>query len=75
MKISMNILLLNPRLKTWSPNIWVPLGLAYIAAVLESEGHDVEIIDLNARQVSEGNLKRKGSQRPNCRHHRDDYRI
>ncbi len=35
----MNIVLINPRLKAWSPNVWVPLGLTYIAAVLEQEGH------------------------------------
>jgi hypothetical protein len=39
----MNILLINPRLKTWSPNIWVPLGLTYIAAVLESAGHGIRV--------------------------------
>jgi glycosyltransferase involved in cell wall biosynthesis len=36
----------------WNPNIWVPLGLTYIAAVLEEEGHDVTIIDMNAEKVS-----------------------
>lgn len=55
----MNILLINPRLKSWSPNIWVPLGVTYIAAVLEQKGHDVEILDLNARQMNDSNLKRR----------------
>jgi radical SAM superfamily enzyme YgiQ (UPF0313 family) len=42
----MKITLINP-----SPEIWIeartlPLGLAYIAATLEKEGHKVEVIDL-----------------------------
>ncbi len=49
----MNILLLNPKLKTWSPNFYVPLGLTYIAAVLEQAGYQVEIIDLNMQKVKD----------------------
>jgi radical SAM superfamily enzyme YgiQ (UPF0313 family) len=45
----MNVTLINPRLKTWSPNVYPPLGLTYIAAVLERVGHTVSIIDLNAQ--------------------------
>ena len=45
---SLRILLVNPRLKTWSPNIYPPLGLCYIAASLEREGHEVRILDMNA---------------------------
>lgn len=55
----MNIVLLNPRLKTWSPNVYVPLGLAYIAAVLEQAGYNVEIIDLNVQRVNDNDLRRK----------------
>ena len=55
----MNILLLNPRLRTWSPNVYVPLGLAYIAAVLEQVGHRVEIADLNVRKVSDADLRER----------------
>lgn len=55
----MNILLLNPRLKSWSPNVYVPLGLAYIAAVLEQAGYNVEIIDLNVQRVNNNDLRRK----------------
>jgi len=55
----MNIVLLNPRLKTWSPNIYVPLGLAYIAAVLEQEGYSVEIVDLNVERMNDEDLQRK----------------
>ena len=55
----MNILLLNPKLKTWSPNVYVPLGLAYIAAVLEQAGNRVEIADLNVKKVSDDDLREK----------------
>ena len=55
----MNITLLNPSLKTWSPNIYAPLGLAYIAATLEHEGHSIKILDLNSQRMSDGRLKGK----------------
>ncbi len=55
----MRIVLLNPKLKTWSPNVYVPLGLAYIAAVLEPMGDSVEIIDLNVRKVGDSDLRKK----------------
>lgn len=55
----MKITLLNPRLKTWSPNAYVPLGLGYIAASLEQAGHDVAIIDLNVHRVSDKDLRRR----------------
>lgn len=45
------IVLINPRLSTWSPNVYVPLGLAYVAAPLEMANHDVRILDLNVRKV------------------------
>jgi radical SAM superfamily enzyme YgiQ (UPF0313 family) len=35
-----------------------PLGLLYIGAVLENEGHNVEIIDLGAESLSEEQLKK-----------------
>jgi len=54
-----HIVLINPRLSSWSPNIWVPLGLTYIAAVLEQKGHDVEVIDLNAKRLDNDSLKRR----------------
>lgn len=49
----MKVALLNPRMRTWSPNMWVPLGLAYIAAALEQAGHDVSILDLDANKVNQ----------------------
>jgi len=55
----MKIILINPRGISFSVSLWVPLGLAYIAAVLEEKGHKVEILDLNASKMSnDGVLKR-----------------
>ncbi|MCK4331987.1 MAG: cobalamin-dependent protein, partial [Thermoplasmatales archaeon] len=53
----MKILLINPRLRAWSPNIWVPLGLTYIAAVLEKDGHTVEIVDMNEKKMNDDDLR------------------
>ena len=53
----MKIILINPRLRAWSPNIWVPLGLTYIAAILENNGHSIEIIDLNEKKMTEDDLR------------------
>jgi len=47
----MKIVLINPRLRIWSPNIWVPLGLTYVAAVLERDGHTITIIDMNEKKI------------------------
>ena len=46
------ILLINPRLNSWTPNAYVPLGLASIASSLIEVGHDVSIIDLNVQKLS-----------------------
>lgn len=44
----MKILLVNPPIREWAkPNI-LPLGIAYIAAVLRDKGHEVEVMDINA---------------------------
>jgi len=52
----MNMTLINPQLKTWSPNVYPPLGLCYIAASLEQAGHDVAILDMNSQRVSDKSL-------------------
>jgi radical SAM superfamily enzyme YgiQ (UPF0313 family) len=44
----MKILLINPPIREWSsPNV-LPLGLGYIAAVLQHMSHEVEVMDINA---------------------------
>ncbi len=55
----LHIVLVNPRFRAWSPTVLLPLGLAYIAAVLENEGNDVEIIDMNAEKMSNRQLQRR----------------
>lgn len=60
--IKMNILLIYPK-----PNIsfdtthCVPLGLAYIAAVLQSEGHTLTCLDLNVQQDNLEQLAKENS--------------
>jgi len=41
----MKVLLINPPNRFW---LWPPLGIAYIAAVLEKAGHYVRILDMGA---------------------------
>jgi anaerobic magnesium-protoporphyrin IX monomethyl ester cyclase len=41
----MRILLVSPESKTWSSRRHIPLGLGYLAAVLEKEGHQVQLWD------------------------------
>lgn len=57
--MGLHIVLINPRIREWNPNVRVPLGLSYVAAVLEQEGHSVEIIDLNTESLSDKNLQGK----------------
>lgn len=49
----MKITLINSKLKTWSPNVYPPLGLCYIATSLEQAGHEVDILDMNSHRVSD----------------------
>jgi len=55
----LRIILINPRYREWSPNKWVPLGLGYIAAVLEEGGSSVEILDMNVENKSDKELQRR----------------
>jgi anaerobic magnesium-protoporphyrin IX monomethyl ester cyclase len=43
----MNVLLLHPKLRRYPMPKLPPLGLLYLAAVLEKKGHSIKIIDLN----------------------------
>jgi len=44
-------LLINPPIKPGEPPYNIPLGLAYIAAIIDSKGHDVAISDNNAYRL------------------------
>ncbi len=56
----MKVLLINPSQKetygNLTPPSYPPLGLGYIAAVLEKEKHDVQIIDIDADNITENQL-------------------
>ena len=53
----MKVLLINPVIREWAkPNV-LPLGLAYIAAVLRDNGHLVEVLDLNALRLKSGEIE------------------
>ena len=41
----MRVLLVSPESKTWSSRKHIPLGLGYLGAVLEEEGHEVQLWD------------------------------
>ncbi len=57
--INMRILLLNPQLKNWFVNVYVPIGQAYVAASLEKAGHELRMLDFNAGRVSQDDLARQ----------------
>ncbi len=46
----MKILLINPIVRPESPPAYFPLGLASVAAMLLAQGHDVEVLDINAHR-------------------------
>ncbi len=50
----MNILLINPIARAWAKPNCFPSGLGYLSAVLKQEGHNVDILDLNAWRVLDG---------------------
>ena len=53
----MKILLINPVIRASEyPPIRFPLGLAYIASVLQNEGHDVKVLDINANRWGKDEL-------------------
>jgi len=52
----MRVLLLQPKYKdTWASS---PLGLGYIASVLEADGHDVNFLDLTLTPLSDEKFKK-----------------
>jgi radical SAM superfamily enzyme YgiQ (UPF0313 family) len=59
----MKILLINPAISNvyggLPPSVQIPLGLAYIAAVIEKEGYPVEIVDVEAEGITPQKLLEK----------------
>lgn len=48
----MKIVLINPPIRLNKPPESFPLGLGYISSVLLNEGHEVEVLDINATRIS-----------------------
>ena len=44
----MKVLLINPPIRLHKRPTTFPFGLGYIASVLLSHGHEVEVLDINA---------------------------
>jgi len=55
----MRILLINPPIREWSEPNCFPLGLGYIAAVLEQEGHEIEVMDINAMRWNQAEVEER----------------
>jgi anaerobic magnesium-protoporphyrin IX monomethyl ester cyclase len=58
----MNILLVNPPARIWTTRNTIPLGLAYLAAALETEGHKPRVLDLAVDRKSDTQLRKEISQ-------------
>ncbi|MFH0771197.1 MAG: radical SAM protein [Candidatus Omnitrophota bacterium] len=55
----MKVLLINPPIREWAkPNVF-PVGLGYIAAVLLRDGHQVEVLDINACRFSKEEVEER----------------
>jgi len=52
----MKILLVNPSAGIWNTRNTMPLGLAYIAAVLEQQNYDVRVLDLTVENKTNEQL-------------------
>ncbi len=55
----MKILLINPPIREWAKPNCVPIGLGYIAGVLRQEGHEVEVMDINAFRWSKEEVEER----------------
>ncbi|TEU19442.1 MAG: radical SAM protein [Anaerolineales bacterium] len=56
----MRILLVSPISKVWSSRKHIPLGLGYLAAVLEQAGHQVQIYDAAVEDEPLGDILDRG---------------
>lgn len=55
----MKILLINPPIREWAKPNCIPLGLGYVGAILEQEGHEIEVMDINAFRWSPAQVEGK----------------
>jgi len=53
------ILLINPPIREWAKPNCFPLGLGYIASILLQEGHEVEILDINAYRWNKKDVEKR----------------
>jgi anaerobic magnesium-protoporphyrin IX monomethyl ester cyclase len=58
--VKAHITLVNPPQTTGAPNSgFIPLGIGYLAAVLEEDGYAVDVIDCQVQQHTTGELERE----------------
>jgi anaerobic magnesium-protoporphyrin IX monomethyl ester cyclase len=57
----MRVLLVSPESKTWSSRKHIPLGLGYLGAVLERDGHEVQLWDGAVEREPLGSLLDRGA--------------
>jgi len=55
----MKILLINPPIRENEPPRHIPIGLGIIANVLLNDGHDVNILDINAERLSKTDIRER----------------
>ena len=52
----MKILLINPPVRTWAEPNCFPLGLGYLASMLDINGYEVQVLDINAQRLSKAQV-------------------
>lgn len=55
----MKLLLINPPIREWAKPNCFPLGLGYIASILRNNGHEVEVMDINAHRWDRQAVEKK----------------
>ena len=55
----MRVLLINPPIREWAKPNCFPLGLGYIAAILQQEGHEIESMDINAFRWTQAEVEER----------------
>jgi len=53
------ICLINPPIRTWTAPNCFPLGLGYIASMLDINGHEVKVLDINALRLDKAQVEQK----------------